>query len=101
MAYSYVYLESAQEERERIVDYLLSVADGPSAAGHFLDELDKRVALIRENPQMYPLSQMAELADRGYRTASFMSYIMLYTVSHDSILIEHIFSQRQDYAALV
>ena len=41
MAYSYVYLESAQEERERIVDYLLSVADGPSAAGHFLDELDK------------------------------------------------------------
>ena len=39
-------------------------------------------------------------AEKGYRSASFGCYIVLYTFADQAVFIEHIFHQRQDYAYL-
>lgn len=101
MACKRVILDAAESEREKIVAYLMSVAGSPSVAAGFLDDMDRAIDLICEFPAMHALSRMPELAEKGYRAALFGSYVMLYTLSDDTVYVEHVFHQRQDYAHLV
>lgn len=101
MACNYELLDGAKEELGSIVGYLLAVSDGPSAANSFIDEFEKQMGLICDNPMIYGLSRMPELAALGYRTVLVKNYIALYFYRDDSVFVAHIFHQRQDYARLV
>ena len=101
MAYRLVILDSADADREEIVRFLVEEAGNPSAAKRFLDDMDRESRLIAQFPTIHNLSRVLEVADRGYRTALFGNYIMLYRFEDDVVYIAHIFHQRQDYARLV
>ena len=101
MVYKTEILESAQRELTEIVGYLAAVLKNPQAAEAFLSELDHQVALIENDPYLYSVSHLPELAARNYRVAFVKSYVMLYTLRGNTIYIAHIFHQRQDYARLV
>lgn len=101
MACRKVILAEAQREFRDIVGYLVGVLQSPRAAQRFMDEFDAQLALVSENPGIYGLSRVPELAARGYRCASVGSYVMIYKVQADAIVVAHIFHQSQDYARLV
>ena len=101
MAFSVAMLRSAQREYEDIVGYLSDVLQSPAAARGFADEFDHQLDLVRDNPRLYGLSRMPELAARGYRAFFVKRYIVLYKVSDGRVVVAHIFHQTQDYARLV
>ncbi len=101
MAYRVVILEEAQREYRGIVDYLANVLKSRQAAIGFMDEFARQVALIEENPTLFALSRLPELAAYGYRTCCVNNYIMLYKTAEDLVMIAHIFHQSQNYAKSV
>lgn len=101
MACEYRFLKSAQIEYKNIIQYLCSATGGTAAARSFADTLGEQIELICDNPPLFALSRIPELAALGYRAALVGSYIMLYLYRDEVIYIAHIFHQRQDYARLV
>lgn len=101
MAYKYVFLDQAKAELSEVTAYLSATTGSDKVSLGLLDEAERMVDLICEFPTMHALSRMPELAEKGYRAALFGSYVMLYTLSEDTVCIEHVFHQRQDYAHLV
>lgn len=101
MAYKPVILPSAAREYREIVHYLVKVLCSPQAARRFMAEFDRQVDLICAMPETHALSRMPELAARGYRSFPVNSYLVLYRIVDDTVVIAHIFHQSQDYTRLV
>ena len=101
MAYNVTITPEARREYEQVLSYLSKVLNSPGAARRFADEFDHQLDSIRDNPELHALSRMPELAARGYRALIVNTYIALYKIAGDSIVIAHIFHQSQDYARLV
>lgn len=87
MAYRKVILAEAQQEYRDIVGYLVSMLRSEQAARNFMEEFDKQVNLVAENPELYGLSRVPELAERGYRCAPMNNYIALYKVADGQIVV--------------
>ena len=62
MAYRKVILAEAQQEYRDIVGYLVGMLRSEQAARNFMEEFDKQVNLVAENPELYGLSRVPELA---------------------------------------
>ena len=92
MAYRKVILAEAQQEYRDIVGYLVSMSRSEQAARNFMEEFDKQVNLVAENP---------ELAERGYRCAPMNNYIALYKVADGQIVVCRIVHKSRDYARLL
>ncbi len=101
MACDYVMLDGAKSDFESIVGYLLAASGGPSAAESFIEEFKRQIASVCDDPELYGLSRMPELAALGYRAALVNSYVALYFHRDDTVFVAHIFHQRQDYARFV
>ena len=101
MAYKAVILDEAQREYRQIVDYLARILCSPQAAAAFVDGFERILSLVVDDPQLFAVSQLRELAARGYRTAFVGNYAMLYRLEGDLVAVAHIFHQTQDYARLV
>ena len=99
MAYRKVILAEAQQEYRDIVGYLVSMSRSEQAARNFME--DKQVNLVAENPELYGLSRVPELAERGYRCASVNNYIALYKVADGQIVVCRIVHKSRDYARLL
>lgn len=101
MAYKRRILKEAAREYHDIVRYLATVLNSPDAARGFVDEFERQLDLACEMPELHGLSRMKELAVLGYRPMLVKSYIALYKIDGDAIVVAHVFHQSQDYAKLV
>lgn len=101
MAYRKVILAKAQEEYRDIVGYLVGVLQSKQAARNFIEEFDKQVGLVAESPELYGLSRVPELAERGYRCAPVKNYLALYKVVDGRIVVCHIIHRSRDYTRLL
>lgn len=101
MAYEYVILEGAQNDYRGIIEYLLNVKKSPQAALGFMDEFDRQLDIVCDNPFLYGLSRMPELASLGYRPFLVNKYIGLYFFRNERVVVAHVFHQTQDYARIV
>ncbi len=101
MAYKRRILEEAAREYRDIVRYLATVLRSPVAARSFMDEFDHQLNRVCDVPELYGLSRMSELAALGYRAMRVRSYVALYKVEGDVVVVAHVFHQSQDYAKLV
>ena len=98
MAYNVVWSFSAERDRDRIVEYLLYDLASPQAASHVLDELDKMIVILSDNPKLFALSAESRM---GYRKYLFMRYVVLYRVEDRTVKVGRIFHTAQNYARLV
>lgn len=101
MASRYVLLNEARREFDYILGYLVARTGGTSAASALLDEFADKIALFCDNPELFGLSRMPELAALGCRSFFAKNYIVLYFCRDGQVFVAHIFHQRQDYARLV
>lgn len=98
MAHEYLILEGAQRNYEGIVRYLAGNLASPSAADRFMDEFDRQIEIVCENPHLHARSRIPELAALGYQLFFVGSYVALYTVREGTVVVAHVSHQSQDYA---
>ena len=98
--YSIITTHHADLDLDSIVDYIVNTLCNPSAAVHFLDELEGNYEAVAKNPRLFAVSTDPSLAQRGYRKIVVGNYVALYTVEDDTqtITIVRLFYGRQDYA---
>ena len=101
MAFSTLFTQAAERDRDAIVDYLLETLQSRQAAGCFLDELDRLIEVLEELPESFPRAQDRYLAALDLRKAPCMNYLVLCRVEGDTVYLMRIFHQAQDYARLV
>lgn len=101
MAYRKVILAEAQQEYRDIVGYLVGMLRSEQAARNFMEEFDKQVSLVAENPELYGLSRVPELAGLGYRCAPVKNYLVLYKVVDGQIVVCRIIHRSRDYTCLL
>ena len=99
MGYKARFLPSASEEVAAITTYLQDYST--QAASNFVTALEKQLKLLTSGVVDFGLSHIQELAELGYHACRVNSYALLYYYEDDSLVIAHVFHQRQDYARLV
>lgn len=90
----------AVQDRESVVSYLAHSLASPAAARDFLNEFDKQVARLQDNPRCFPLCADIALASKGYRKAIVKGYVFVYVYDEakNVVTILRVFHQSQDYA---
>ena len=92
--------DAAEEDLDRITDYLGVTLANPQAALALLDEVERINAELVLNPSIYPLCAAANLADLGYHKAIAKSYIVVFEIDSDAnkVRILRVFHSSENYA---
>lgn len=101
MACKVLVTDEARGNLESAVAYVADALAQPNAAASILIDFDAMVDRLASFPEMFPTSSEPRLAMLGFRKASFNSYVALYKVAGECVVIGHVFHQTQDYANLV
>ena len=98
--YTLEITEAAEQDLDRITDYLGVTLANPQAALALLDEIEKINAELVSNPSIYPLCAAANLADLGYHKAIAKSYIVVFEIDSDAntVRILRVFHFSENYA---
>ena len=99
MDYELIISDRADELTDRLTFYLLNNLKNPTAASHFLDELDSVYDRLTDNPYQFPESPDEYLFLQGYREALFetMQYKVVFRIDNQQVLIVGVFHTREDY----
>ena len=92
--------DAAEQDLDRITDYLGVTLANPQAALALLDEVEKINAELVSNPSIYPLCAAANLADLGYHKAIAKSYIVVFEIDSgtNTVRILRFFHSSENYA---
>ena len=92
--------DAAEQDLDRITDYLGVTLANPQAALALLDEVEKINSELVSNPSIYPLCTAANLADLGYHKAIAKSYIVVFEIDSDAnvVRILRVFHSSENYA---
>ncbi len=101
MACSVFVAREAENDLDSIVDYLCNSLCSPAAAEELLGAYETFIDVVEGYPQAYPLSGDRHLASLGYRKAQLRSYVALYRIDGERVIVSRIFHQSQDYAKLI
>lgn len=103
MACSVREAPAVARELDRALAYLELELSSEGAASRLAKAYIELVDRLERHPLMYPLCLDKRLSERGYRKAvlSGTSYLVLYSVSGETVTIAHVFHQRSDYARFV
>lgn len=99
MAYKVVVSNSANEDLDAILTYIIDKLDNRMAALRIANEVDAVYDSLARHPDMYGFSLDARLAEKGYRRAVIQNYVMLFRVDEGAkqVLIVRFFYGRRDY----
>lgn len=101
MASRFVITVGAAREIESIVDYITNILESPAESDSFVSEFREALRLICAFPESRPLCPDPLLKQKGYRAFRVKNYIALYVFADGIVYVDHVFHQRQDYAALI
>lgn len=99
MAYKLIVTEHADELLDNLVYHLLYRLKNQQAAKHLLDGIEEIYNRLENNPRQFRPSQDPYLASRGYHEAivSQMDYIVIFSISSDTVNVVGIFHQLENY----
>jgi len=99
MAYRVEVSESAENDLDAILTYIIEELASPKAASDFADELDAKYEKLEDHPLMFELSRNERLARMGYRRFVIGNYVALYLVDEKECVvnISRLFYGKQDY----
>ena len=103
MDYRVDITDSAHNELSDIVEYIAETLCAPTAAAHFAEAVEKCYDNLKSQPFMYNVSDMPELAAKGYRRAPVKNYLILYRVDElvGLVRIHRIFYGARNYIDLI
>ena len=99
MDYKVIIAEDAQEDMDRFVRYLLFEKANEQAASNLIDDFEETIVTLVRAAGSLKMCENQHLKELGYRRINFMShrYFMLYRVEEDTVFVDNIFHELQDY----
>lgn len=101
MLFQVFLTDDAVRDLEELYDYI-ELHDVPDKADHVLDQIEKRLTALCENPHrgIYPKELLA-IGFREYREIFFKPYRIIYRVMSESVYVLVIADGRRDMQALL
>ena len=101
--YRLILTELAHSDLDQIVAYLAVHLANPTAAGHFLDQVERCYADLQSTPAMFAECHDPRLLNEHYRKALIMNYVLVYKIDEDTrtVTVYRFFYSRQDYDRLL
>jgi plasmid stabilization system protein ParE len=99
MDYKINLSQSAEEDLDRFVAYLLFEKKSEQAAKNLLDDFERTKESLSHVAGSLKLCENPNLKELGYRKINFLShrYFMLYRIEGNKVFIDSIFHDLQDY----
>lgn len=99
MDYKVNLMQSAEEDLDRFVAYLLLEKKSEQAAKNLLDDFQKTIESLSYVAGSLKLCENPKLSKMGYRRMNFLEhrYFMLYRLEENMVFIDSIFHELQDY----
>ncbi len=101
--YKLVITQLADADLAEIVDYISINLSNPSAALHFLDEVESQYEYLRSNPRIFSVCCDSRLAEKEYHKVVVGNYLILFRIEDDTdtVYIMRVVYHRQDYISLL
>lgn len=99
MVYKVVVTKDAEEDLDRIIKYLIIEKMNVQAAGNVLDDFDATIESLKHVAASLKLCDNPRLRRLGYRRINFLNhrYFIIYRVVGDTVFVDDIFHELQDY----
>lgn len=99
MAYKVVITPDAEADLEAFIQYLLYEKKSRQAAQNVLNDFEATRKCLSVTAESLKLCDHPRLKELGYRRINFLShrYFMLYRIVGDTVIIDNIFHELQDY----
>jgi plasmid stabilization system protein ParE len=102
--YEVKHTKSSENDLDGIFRYIFSDIGEPAFAVNILKMLEGAIDKLDEMPERYPLVDIPEFRDLGYRKMVVKKkYIVLYTIDNKSktVFVERIINTRRDWVRLL
>lgn len=99
MDYNIVLMRDAEEDLDRFIAYLLFEKKSEQAARNLLNDFEATKASLVKVAGSLKLCDNTKFRELGYRRINFLShrYFMLYRIEDDTVYVDNIFHELQDY----
>lgn len=93
------YLPTAVRDLEEIFDYI--ARDKPGAAVSLLEQFDRTISQLTEQPKLGVVPKDDRLKRLGYRMLIIESYLVFYVIKSESVQVRRIIHGARKYGFLV
>ena len=99
MDYKIVMSKGAEEDIDRFVTYLLFEQKSEQAARNLINDFEATKINLTNVAESLKLCDNPKLRELGYHRINFLShrYFMLYRIENDTVYVDNIFHELQDY----
>ena len=99
MDYKIVLMSDAEEDFDRFITYLLFEKKSEQAARNLLNDFEETKTSLANVADSLKLCDNPKLRALGYRRINFLShrYFMLYRIENDTVYVDNIFHELQDF----
>ena len=99
MEYKVVVTADAEEDLNQYIRYLLMDKKSDQAAKNILDDFEATIRSLKIVAGSLNPCDNPRLKEQGYRRINFLShkYFMLYRIDEDTVFVDNIFHELQDY----
>ncbi|MCR5404207.1 MAG: type II toxin-antitoxin system RelE/ParE family toxin [Butyrivibrio sp.] len=99
MEYRVVITSDAEADLDGFLRYLLLEKKSGQAAANMLNDFEATKITLSKVAGSLKLCDNPRLKELGYRRMNFMShrYFMLYRIEGDTVIVDNIFHELQDY----
>jgi len=99
MDYKIVLSSGAKEDLDAFVAYLLFEKKSEQAARNLINDFEATKASLLNVAGSLKFCDNPQLRELGYRRINFLShqYFMLYRIENDTVYVDNIFHELQDY----
>jgi toxin ParE1/3/4 len=80
MGYNVLFTESFSDDLDETIDYIANKLMNPTAAGKFMNNVQKMLDTICDNPYVFPLYHDDILAEKGYHFVTISNFLLFYGV---------------------
>lgn len=93
------YLSTAEKDLVEIFEYILK--DNPTAAASLLEEIDRSISKLSQNPELGVIPNDNRLKNIGYRVLIIRKYLVFYVIKKDYIQIRRVLHGARQYSYLL
>lgn len=99
MDYKVIVTEDAETDMDCFVHYLLFEKKNDQAASNLIDDFEDTIITLTHAAESFKVCENQHLMELGYRRINFKShrYFMLYRVEDDTVYVDNVFHELQDY----
>ena len=92
-----LYSPKSRKDLDNIFDYIHDDLNNPVAAKRTVKGILNKINELKEYPQLGPVWYLENNIDSGFRFLRYESYILVYQITKDVILIVRVLHHLQDY----